>query len=134
MSTTYLVFRSSDLIAAIYVAAIFSKTILMAAAVYSSSEITLNKIASSLLTTLYIIVVHDELLKKGNVFNIVAMPFAFLSWAIGNVLTTYSLFYGISFLGTISTVIQLISYLTAVAVTINMASIECFCMDSFVLF
>ena len=51
------------------------------------------------------------------------MPLAFLSWAIGNVLATYSLFYGISFLAMISTAIQLISYLTAVAVTINMASI-----------
>ena len=51
------------------------------------------------------------------------MPLAFLSWAIGNVLTMYSLFYGASFLATISNVIQLISYIAAVAVTINMALI-----------
>ena len=51
------------------------------------------------------------------------MALAFLSWAIADVLTIYSLFYGALFLATISNVIQLISYIAAVAVTINMALI-----------
>ena len=72
---------------------------------------------------MYSFTVHEELSRKGNRFNITAMPLAFLSWAIGNVLTTYSLFYGASFLAMISNVIQLISYIAAVAVTINMAFI-----------
>ena len=69
------------------------------------------------------IIVHEELKRKGGLFNITAMPLAFLSWAIGNVLTTYSLYYGALFLATISNVIQLISYIVAVAVTVNMALI-----------
>ena len=38
MSTAYLSFRSSEYITYIYFAAIYTKTILMVAAIYSSSE------------------------------------------------------------------------------------------------
>ena len=67
--------------------------------------------------------VHTELERKGNTFNMTALPLAFLSWSVGHVIHLYSLYFGISYFTTISIVIQFVAYATAIAVTINMALI-----------